>query len=77
MKPPTLDLHGIRHDEVPDVIAKFLWKHWGYKDDLHIITGNSCIMRYAVLKVLEMYNTRKIESNDIGNWGRVRVWLAN
>ncbi len=77
MKSPSLDLHGVRHDEVPDILAKFLWKNWAYKDALVIITGHSLIMKKRVLDVLKMYNTRKIEKSDGNNWGRIKVWLNN
>tara|TARA_Y100000034_G_C6594771_1_gene258506 strand:+ start:298 stop:531 length:234 start_codon:yes stop_codon:yes gene_type:complete len=77
MKPPTLDLHGIRHEEVPDVLAKFLWRHRCYKDVLVIITGYSHIMKNRVQEVLVLYNTRRIEENDGRNYGRMRVWLDN
>ena len=77
MKPPMLDLYGIRHEEVPDVLAKFLWKHRDYKDVLVIITGFSYIMKKRVLEALRMYNTRRIEESDNRNHGRMRVWLDN
>jgi DNA-nicking Smr family endonuclease len=77
MKSPTLDLHGIRHEEVPDVLAKFLWRHRCYKDALVIITGYSHIMKNRVQEVLVLYNTRRIEESDGKNHGRMRVWLAN
>lgn len=77
MKSPTLDLHGIRHEEVPDVLAKFLWRHRCYKDVLVIITGYSYIMKNRVQEVLELYSTRRIEESDGRNYGRMRVWLDN
>ena len=77
MKSPTLDLHGIRHEEVPDVLAKFLWRHRAYKDVLVIITGYSHIMKNRVQEVLVLYNTRRIEENHGRNYGRMRVWLDN
>ena len=77
MKSPSLDLHGVRHDEVPDILAKFLWKHRAYKDVLVIITGYSMIMKKQVSDVLKMYNTRKVEESDGPNWGRMKVWLDN
>jgi len=77
VKSPSVDLHGVRHDEVADVLAKFIWKHWAYKDVLVIITGYSMIMKKRALEVLKMYNTRRIEESDGHNWGRIRVWLDN
>ena len=77
MKSPSLDLHGVRHDEVPDILAKFLWKHRAYKDVLVIITGYSHIMKKRVQEVLSLYSTRRIEEFDGRNFGRMRVWLDN
>ena len=77
MKSPQLDLHGVRHDEVPDILAKFLWKHRAYKDVLVIITGHSYTMKKRVLEALKMYSTRRIEESDGHNWGRIRIWLDN
>jgi len=77
VKSPSLDLHGVRHDEVPDILAKFIWKHWAYKDVLVIITGHSLIMKKRALDVLKMYNTRRIDLTEGNNWGRIRVWLDN
>ena len=77
MTSPQLDLHGIRHEEVPDILAKFLWKHRAYKDVLVIITGHSLIMKKRALDVLKMYNTRRIDLTEGNNWGRIRVWLDN
>ena len=77
MKSPQLDLHGIRHDEVPGILAKFIWKHRAYKDVLVIITGYSYIMKKRVLEALKMYSVRRIEESDGHNWGRIRVWLDN
>tara|TARA_Y100001938_G_scaffold132974_1_gene191792 strand:+ start:1419 stop:1652 length:234 start_codon:yes stop_codon:yes gene_type:complete len=77
MKSPSIDLHGVRHDEVPDILAKFIWKHRAYKDVLVIITGYSYIMKKRVLEALRLYNTRRIEESDGANWGRIKVWLDN
>jgi len=54
VKSPSLDLHGVPHAEVPDILAKFIWKHWAYKDVLVIITGHSLIMKKRALGVLKM-----------------------
>ena len=47
----TIDLHGIRHEEVQYVLANELF--WKKKRNCHIITGNSDLMRSAVLTFLE------------------------
>ena len=69
MKPPYLDLHGVRHDEVPHILAKFIWKHRAYKDVLVIITGYSYIMKNRALEALRVYNTRRMDAYDGHNWG--------
>ena len=77
MKPPQLDLHGIRHEEVAGVLHKFIWKNWAYKDALLIITGHSGIMKKIVKDHLKVYAIRRIEDNVPGNWGIIKVWLDN
>lgn len=77
MKPPSVDLHGARHDEVPNILAKFVWKHRAYKDVLVIITGYSHIMKKRVLEVLKLYSVKRVEETEGHNWGRIRVWLDN
>jgi DNA-nicking Smr family endonuclease len=74
---PKLDLHGVRHHEVPNSIAKFVWKYRKHKDALHVITGHSCIMKKTVKECLQLYAIRRIEEGDILNKGYLKVWLDN
>ena len=46
----TIDLHGIRHEEVEFVLANELF--WKKRKNCHIITGNSEPMRTVVLDFL-------------------------
>lgn len=52
---PTLDLHGLRHHEVSNVVARFIedWLDKGLFVD--IITGNSEQMLNEALKVVMQY----------------------
>lgn len=49
---PTLDLHGIRHEKVYDIVEEFVCMNCG---TLKIITGNSVIMKSIVEDVLRKY----------------------
>tara|TARA_R110002124_G_scaffold196640_1_gene363710 strand:+ start:132 stop:413 length:282 start_codon:yes stop_codon:yes gene_type:complete len=55
MKIPTLDLHGLKHHEVPNVVARFIedWLEKGLFID--IITGNSDQMLLEAVKVIQQY----------------------
>ena len=74
---PKLDLHNTRHHEVPDAIAKFIWKHRNYKDSLQVITGYSCIMKKIAKECLQLYAIRRLEEGDTLNKGYLKVWLDN
>ena len=52
---PELDLHGVRHCEVPDTLHRFLTQHWS-KSKLHIITGKSEAMRNIIREALRIYD---------------------
>jgi len=55
-----LDLHGLRHVDVPDAVHRFVNDHWIPGWRLLIITGDSAAMRRLVAGVLRMY--------DVGWW---------
>tara|TARA_B100001250_G_C19787132_1_gene784721 strand:+ start:1442 stop:1690 length:249 start_codon:yes stop_codon:yes gene_type:complete len=52
---PKLDLHGLKHSEVPLLVENFIMK---YQNDLplEIITGNSDNMKSIVVSTLKEYN---------------------
>lgn len=53
----SLDLHGIRHLDVPNKIDQFLWESMKKnKKEVHIITGHSQIMKNLVRNTLYDYN---------------------
>ncbi len=51
-----LDLHGVRHRDVPEAVHRFVNDHWASGWRLRIVTGGSDEMRRLVLGVLLMYD---------------------
>jgi hypothetical protein len=72
MRPVSLDLHGIPHEEVPDLVHSFVNEHWGFGGELHIITGHSKLMKNIVAEILDMYEV-EVEEGDPRNSGYLRV----
>lgn len=63
----SLDLHGVRHAEVSDLMDRFLYIHIVRKtSQVTIITGNSIAMKAKVNEVLSEYNL----SGKEGFWNR-------
>jgi len=53
----TLDLHGIKHADVPKLLDQFLWEQIQKKRrEVEIITGMSKIMLEVVIKNLQDYD---------------------
>ena len=63
----TLDLHGIRHEEVERLLENFILLN---NPPLHIITGNSDYMR---AKVEAFCNNHKINYERWANWGEYTI----
>jgi hypothetical protein len=57
-----LDLHGVRHVDVGDVVHRFVNDHWVPGWRLLIITGDSSEMRRLVAGILRMYDVDWWES---------------
>jgi|TARA_R110000787_G_scaffold269528_1_gene376356 DNA-nicking Smr family endonuclease len=54
-----LDLHGVRHHEVQQVVDQFLSKHlYNSTNEVSIIIGNSDKMKKIVDNVLKDYNLK-------------------
>ena len=72
MDTPTLDLHGLKHHEVENVVARFLerWLHKGLFVD--VITGNSEQMLFETVKVIKQYGL-EFHTGLPYHQGRVRV----
>lgn len=52
----TLDLHGIRHAEVPRVLDEFLWDNMKSNSrEVEVITGISDTMKKIVIQILDEY----------------------
>ena len=69
---PTLDLHGLKHHEVQNVVVRFLerWLHKGLFVD--VITGNSEEMLFETVKVIKQYGL-EFHTGLPHHQGRVRV----
>lgn len=50
-----LDLHGIRHKDVPKIFDNFIFENYD-KSELKIITGNSLEMKKIIKDLIREYN---------------------
>ena len=67
----TIDLHGVLHSNVKQVLEDFyLWKGKGIEESI-IITGKSIEMQKLVFEFLEAYDFKYIVWND--NPGKINV----
>lgn len=75
MKSDTLDLHGVRHSEVPKKVDEFLGNTIDSRlPELFIITGLSVDMQDIVINTLKDYNL-DYEVGDIFNPGYIKISL--
>ena len=51
-----LDLHTLSHEEVPEIVHRFINENWSLDNELHIITGHSQKMKNIVTTILKMYD---------------------
>tara|TARA_R100001082_G_C4241896_1_gene107696 strand:+ start:155 stop:370 length:216 start_codon:yes stop_codon:yes gene_type:complete len=58
MKEVTLDLHGVKHEDVSQVCHEFVNLNWG--NEMRIITGYSAKMKKLVSEALEIYDLELI-----------------
>ena len=72
MDTPTLDCAGLKHQEVQNVVTRFLerWLHKGLFVD--VITGNSEQMLFETVKVIQQYGL-EFHTGLPYHQGRVRV----
>ena len=68
---PTLDLHGLKHQEVSNIVENFILEKQ-YDLPVLIITGNSIRMKKIVINVLKEYNFNYSEG-DLYNRGYITV----
>jgi DNA-nicking Smr family endonuclease len=73
MKVRALDLHGVSHEDVEDMVHRFINENWTAEQELHVITGHSLRMKRIVKDVLKMYDV-KVEEGDLRNAGYLRVF---
>ena len=53
----TLDLHGVKHADVPKLMDQFIWEQMNKKSkEVEIITGISQTMKHVVIKNLKDYD---------------------
>jgi len=56
MERNTIDLHGVKHEDVGSLLDTFLWEHMQRKSPcIRIITGNSPEMKRIVNELLDEY----------------------
>ena len=71
----TLDLHGVRHADVPKLLDQFLWEQIQKKRrEVEIITGMSHTMLEVVIKNLKDYDFTYNEAWN--NQGKLIVKLT-
>ena len=63
----TLDLHGVRHEEVERLLENFILLN---KPPLQVITGNSDYMRYALESFCSKHH---INYERWANWGEYTI----
>jgi hypothetical protein len=71
---PTLDLHGTKHEEVENEVARFLSLWMGKNLFADIITGHSETMSNLVLQVVTAYGLEYMTGLP-AHPGRIRVVL--
>ena len=69
---PVLDLHGLKHEEVENEVARFLSLWMGKDLFADIITGHSETMSNLVLKVVTAYGLESMTGFP-AHPGRIRV----
>jgi DNA-nicking Smr family endonuclease len=62
-----LDLHGLRHNQVPEVLDLFVWDCIKFGvDQAEIITGNSTDMKTIVKNILMDYGLEPCNFFNLG-----------
>ena len=70
-----LDLHGISHYEVSNLIDQFIWESMNMNQyDVEIVTGNSDKMKKVVIEVINEYKLQ-YQIGDGWNTGYIRIFL--
>jgi hypothetical protein len=72
MKNPTLDLHGLRHHEVSNEVARFIEDYLGKDLFLDVIVGNSQHMLFEAAKTIQQYGLEYVTGLP-EHPGRIRI----
>jgi len=67
----TLDLHGVRHEEVERLLENFILLN---KPPLQVITGNSDYMRRALESFCSKHN---VSNERWANWGEYTILVGS
>ena len=67
-----LDLHGILHEDVPELVHRFINANWRPNVELRIVTGQSVRMQALVRKILGQYDLELIFT-DMKNPGQIKI----
>ena len=70
---PELDLHGVRHEDVPKKIDDLVYENKYYSGIGYVITGRSQKMKNVAMAVLKSYFEESMFSEDIFNDGRIKI----
>lgn len=61
-----LDLHGVKHEHVGQLLDSFIWEHMQNKSSsIRVITGNSPDMKRIVNEIINEYGF--VATEGIGN----------
>lgn len=63
---PSIDLHGLRHDDAKHKVINFIEDNWFTLGELRIITGHSQRMKDVVIEVLKEYKIPHRTTNFFG-----------
>ena len=63
----SLDLHGVRHEDVGRQVDLFINANWGSNKTLKIITGNSAKMKAVVTQALAPYGLKSVDTDPFGH----------
>ena len=70
----TLDLHGVSHEDVPDLVHEFINANWRPNLELTIVTGMSYKMKAIVRDVLGMYDVEVLYQPSNSGCLLVHTW---
>ena len=69
----TIDLHGVRHEDVPRMLIEVIEASWDSGDHLEVVTGHSKRMKEIVRSIAEEYD---LECEDgLSNSGYIWIML--